>query len=51
MQVEACCEKFAAAAKTIPNDARSVMDIAQREAEGSPSRQKVGFLDRVECEI
>ena len=69
MQVEACREKFAAAAKTIPNDARSVMDIAQREAsckltlvitkqlgdycehalqakgEGSPSRQKVGFLD------
>jgi hypothetical protein len=75
MQVEACRDEFAAAAKTIPNDARSAMDVAQREAsrkltpaiakqlrdyckralqekgEGSPFRQKVGFLDRVECEI
>ncbi|KIM80153.1 hypothetical protein PILCRDRAFT_537190 [Piloderma croceum F 1598] len=32
MQVEACRDEFAATAKTIPNDARSVMDVAQREA-------------------
>jgi hypothetical protein len=75
MQVEACRDQFAAAAKTIPNDARSAMDAGQREAsrkltpsiakqlgdycehalqekgDGSPSRQKVGFLDKFEYNI